>query len=70
MELFYHNIDRLKKEYDMAFILVSHDLEFVEKYADYVILLDRSIIKEGTPKEVLQSQEFKEIFGSTRKAWV
>lgn len=70
MELFYRNIDRLKKEYDMAFILVSHDLEFVEKYADYVILLDRSIIKEGTPEEVLQSQEFKEIFGSTRKAWV
>lgn len=70
MELFYHNIDMLKKKYDMAFILVSHDLEFVEKHADYVILLDRTIIKEGTPQEVLQSKEFKEVFGSTRKAWV
>lgn len=70
MELFYRNIERLKREYDLAFILVSHDLEFVEKYADYVILLDRSIIKEGTPSEVLNSKEFQEVFGSTRKAWV
>lgn len=70
MELFYHNINRLKKTYDMAFILVSHDLEYVERYADYVVLLDKTIIKEGTPKEVLNSDEFKSIFGSTRKAWV
>lgn len=70
MQLFYRNIEMLKKTYDLAFILVSHDLEFVEKYADYVILLDKSIIKEGTPAEVLSSKEFDEIFGSTRKAWV
>lgn len=70
MKLFYQNIEKLKREYDLAFILVSHDLEFVEQYADHVILLDRSIIKEGTPQEVLNSQEFRDIFGSTRKAWV
>lgn len=70
MELFYQNISMLKEKYDLAFILVSHDLEFVERYADHVILLDKSIIKEGTPKEVLSSKEFAEIFGSTRKAWV
>lgn len=70
MELFYRNIDRLKREYDLALILVSHDLEFVEKYADHVILLDKSIIKEGSAEEVLNSEEFRDIFGSTRKAWV
>ena len=64
------NIDMLKKNYDLAMILVSHDLEFVEKYADYVILIDKTIIKEGTPKEVLGSKEFSEVFGSSRKAWV
>lgn len=70
MELFYRNIDKLKREFDLALILVSHDLEFVEKYADHVILLDKSIIKEGSAAEVLDSEEFREIFGSTRKAWV
>lgn len=70
IKLFYKNIEMLKKNYDLALILVSHDLEFVEKYADYVILLDKTIIKEGTPKEVLNSKEFLEVFGSSRKAWV
>lgn len=63
LELFYHTIDNLRKNYDLAIILVSHDFNFVMNYADYVILLDQTIVKEGTPKEVLASKEFKEIFG-------
>lgn len=63
MELFYRNIDRLRRDYDLAIILVSHDFEFVRKYADYVILLDKTIVKEGTPTEVLESKEFEELFG-------
>jgi zinc transport system ATP-binding protein len=62
MELFYYNIGKLKSNYDLAMIVVSHDFEFVRKYADHVILLDRTIIKEGTPEEVLQSNEFKRVF--------
>ncbi len=62
MDLFYNNICRLRDNYDMAIILVSHDLEYVYKYADHVILLDKSIIKEGSPKEVFESKEFKDVF--------
>ena len=64
MELFYGNIDRLKKNYDLAIILVSHDFEYVAKYADNVVLIDKTVIKEGTPKEVFDSKEFKEVFGN------
>lgn len=63
MELFYHNIDMLKKNYDLAMIVVSHDFEFVRKYADYVILMDKTIVKEGTPEEVLGSEVFQKTFG-------
>lgn len=63
MELFYRNIDKLRRDYDLAIILVSHDFSFVQKYADYVILLDKTIVKEGTPNEVLRSKEFQQIFG-------
>lgn len=63
IELFYKNIDKLKKNYDLAIILVSHDLGYVEKYSDHVILLDKTIIKEGTPKEVFSSKEFANAFG-------
>lgn len=63
MKLFYRNIDMLKHHYDLAMVVVSHDFTFVEKYADYVILLDKTIKKEGTPTEVLMSDEFREMFG-------
>lgn len=63
MDLFYQNICYLKENYDLAMIIVSHDFDFVRKYADYVILLDQKIACEGTPEEVLESKEFKERFG-------
>jgi zinc transport system ATP-binding protein len=63
MQLFYKNVDKLKKNYDLAMIIVSHDFDFVRKYADHVILLDKSILKEGTPSEVLDSEEFHRVFG-------
>lgn len=60
---FYEIINRLKTKYDMSIILVSHDLELVRKYADKVILLDKEILKEGTPENVFNSFEFKKCFG-------
>ena len=63
MELFYQNIERLKKHYDMAIILISHDLEYVERYADEVILLDSRILARGSVKEVYASSAFREVFG-------
>jgi len=63
MELFYENISALKKNCDLAMILVSHDLDYVEKYADNVILLDKTVLKEGTPAQVFASREFHEVFG-------
>lgn len=63
MDLFYETIDMLKKNYDMAIILVSHDLEYVKKYADEVILLDRKVLRKGTASLVFSSSEFKNTFG-------
>jgi zinc transport system ATP-binding protein len=63
MHLFYQNIGKLKSNFDLAMIIVSHDFEFVKAYADHVILLDKTIIKEGSPVEVLESEEFHRVFG-------
>lgn len=63
MELFYRNISYLKHNYDLAMIVVSHDFEFVSKYADHVILLDKTILKEGSFEEVRQCDDFKKAFG-------
>ena len=64
MELFYQLMDSLKKNFDLAIILISHDLDYVAKYADWVVLLDQTVLKQGTAKEVYQSKEFHQVFGN------
>ena len=63
MKLFYDTLRIIKDKYDMAVILVSHDLEYVREYADTVVLLDKTILKSGPAKEVYESPEFAEVFG-------
>lgn len=63
MELFYKTIYQLKENYDLAVILISHDLEYVKRYADKVVLLDGTILKQGNVKEVFSSGEFTRVFG-------
>lgn len=63
MELFYKTIHNLKQKYDLSVILVSHDLALVKEYADSVILLDKTVLCEGSPEEVMESPEFHEVFG-------
>ena len=59
---FYELVNQLKTKYDMSILLVSHDLDSVQKYADRVILLDKEVVKEGTPDEVFHSLEFQNRF--------
>lgn len=62
MDLFYKTIYQLKEHYDLAVILISHDLDYVKRYADKVILLNKRVLKQGSVKEVFQSDAFSEIF--------
>lgn len=62
MELFYKRIEYLKEHFDLAVILISHDLDYVKKYADHVVLLDEKILAQGTPKEVYGSEAFRRTF--------
>lgn len=62
-DLFYEKIHYLKENYDLAIIMVSHDFDYVKKYADKVILLDKTIISKGKPEEVMTSKEFIDMFG-------
>ena len=58
-------MDNLKKHYDLAIILISHDLDYVAKYADQVVLLDGgTVAKQGTVRQVYESDVFKKVFGT------
>lgn len=70
MELFYKTMAYLKDHYDLAIIIISHDLDYVAKYANKVILLDNRIVKQGTVKEVYNSPEFEQIFSQGDDHWV
>lgn len=63
MEAFYHTISDLKKDYDLAVVLISHDLDYVARYADQVILLDGTVLKQGNVRQVYESEEFHRVFG-------
>ena len=65
LELFYNTVSEIREKYDLSIILVSHDLELVEKYADRVILLNRTVICNGTPEEVFSDEKTIDTFGLT-----
>ena len=62
MRIFYELVAELKAAEDMAILLISHDLEMLERFADKVILLNKRVLKFGGVAEVFNSDEMREIF--------
>lgn len=67
LDLFYQILSEIKDKYDLSIILVSHDLDYVRTYADRVILLNRTILLNGTPDEVFSHEITAKTFGM---AWM
>lgn len=63
LDLFYKRVTELRDKQHMAVLLVSHDLELIRKYADKVVLLDKTIIAEGDADTVFASKAFQNAFG-------
>jgi zinc transport system ATP-binding protein len=55
-------LDEIRKTYDLSILMITHDFSSLPKYADQVVLIDRTILKQGTPCEVLNSEEFRDAF--------
>jgi zinc transport system ATP-binding protein len=65
LALFYQTVRSLREEHDIAVIIVTHDLAGISPYVDRIVLLNRSIIAEGAPKDVLSDQVMLRTFGPT-----
>lgn len=67
LDMFYKKVTDLRNQYHMAILLVSHDLSLIKRYADRIVLMDKTIIAQGTPDEVFETEAFKSVFGYTLK---
>jgi len=63
MERFYQTVSRMRTEYDLSILLVSHDLTSAAQFSDRMILLNRTILCDGPPREVLMSPLIRQAFG-------
>lgn len=63
-EKFYENIALIKELYPkIAIILVSHNLHLVYKNSTRILCLhDNNLCCHGSPKEILENDEIKDIF--------
>lgn len=62
-QLFCELLERLRRERGFTQLMVSHDLATVTYHATHVILLNRSVIAEGPPKDVLTTPHLAAVFG-------
>ena len=62
METLMDMLDEIRKEYDLSILMTTHDFGMLERYADQVVLIDHGIKIQGTPKTVLNSDEFRQAF--------
>ena len=55
-------LDELRQNYDLSILMTTHDFGMLPRYADYVVLVDHTVITQGPPDEVLQSDGFLRVF--------
>jgi len=63
MDLFYQTVSEMRTAYDLSILLVSHDLAAAAQFADRMILLNRTVLCDGAPREVLLNPLIRQAFG-------
>lgn len=55
-------LDEIRQRYDLSILLSTHDFATLEQFADKVILLKSTVLRVGTPGEILASAQFRDVF--------
>ncbi len=61
-ERFYALLSQLRRDFDLAVLLVSHDLATLARFADRLVFLERRIVCEGPAEAVLRDPRVRESF--------
>lgn len=62
MEVLMDMLDEIRQSYDLSILMTTHDFAMLPRYADQVILIDHSVVCQGTPVDVLGSETFRNVF--------
>ena len=62
MENLMDMLDEIRKTYDLAILMTTHDFSMLPRYADQAVLIDRQVLISGRPETVLNSAEFSQAF--------
>lgn len=60
---FYQLVLHLHQEHGSTVVMVSHELNVVVNYANFVLCLNKEITCQGVPEQVLTPKKLKELYG-------
>lgn len=66
MEVLMDMLDEIRQMYDLSILITTHDFSMLESYMNQVILIDQSILCQGSPSDVLNSDTFCRVFNRKR----
>lgn len=69
-EHFYELVLKMREEYGIAIVVVSHNIHLVIKNADQVLCLAGHICCSGRPSEVRDDEAFKKVFGKYLQPYI
>ncbi|MDA8096515.1 MAG: metal ABC transporter ATP-binding protein [Desulforudis sp.] len=61
-ERFYEVVQTLRRDLGLTILVVSHDVDTISQFADRFICLNRSVLVQGKPSEVLASARLREAY--------
>jgi zinc transport system ATP-binding protein len=62
-QTFYQLVLHLHREHGSTVVMVSHELDVVANYADLVLCLNRKLVCQGKPQQVLVPETMRELYG-------
>lgn len=68
-EDFYELIKRIQKQRHLTVMMVSHEVHLVNKFADYVICINKNFLCSGKPEEILSSNLINRMYGKSHKPY-
>jgi len=63
LSLFYETVSKLRRNHDVAAVMVTHDLAGIAPHADVVVIMNHSVIAEGPPEEIFSDERLTKILG-------